>query len=281
VSATAALITAAPATTAPASDRRGFAPSARRLLIPVVLAVAAAWGIGASPADAASTDSVVPAAAKAPGVKSGIDVSHWQPRIDWPRVARSGIDFAIAKATEGTNFVDETYARNARQARAAGIRFTAYHFARPGRSLRSARRQADFFVRHARLKPQDLVPALDLERSGGLSSARLEHWVLAFLHRVERRLHVKPMVYTSPGFWKGNMADSRAIVRAGYRVLWVAHYGTRRPEVPASRWNGHGWTIWQWTKCGQVSGITGCVDRDALSGVRLRDLTIAALRTRR
>jgi lysozyme len=250
----------------------------RRLSISCLLVAGAIAALGTVSVDASS---VGPAAARAPGVRRGIDVSHWQGYIDWPAVYRGGIRFAVAKATDGGGMVDVTYARNSSNARRAGIKFTAYHFARPSRSSGSARRQADFFVNHARLQQRDLVPALDLEVSNGLGPVTLQRWALAFLRRVEYRTGVKPMLYTSPGFWTGNMANTRAIARAGFRVLWVAHYGTPRPSVPASRWNGHGWTIWQWTKCGHVSGIRGCVDRDALSGVALKSLTIAAQRKAR
>lgn len=247
----------------------------RRLSISLLLVAGALASVGSLSVDAAS---IVPAGARAPGVRHGIDVSHWQGRINWSRVRASGIQFAIAKVTEGTNFVDGMYSRNARMARAAGLLFTAYHFAQPSGGVRNAQAQADFFVRHAKLGPRDLVPAIDIETSNGLGPAALQRWVLAFLKRVHGRLGVKPMIYTSPGFWTGNMANTQAIVRAGYRVLWVAHYDTARPSVPAQRWNGRGWTIWQWTKCGHVSGISGCVDRDALGGVGLKKLTIRAQR---
>jgi hypothetical protein len=34
---------------------------------------------------------------------AGIDVSHYQPNINWPKVAAAGIKFAYMKATEGTS----------------------------------------------------------------------------------------------------------------------------------------------------------------------------------
>lgn len=245
----------------------------RRLSLSILLVAGLVAATGTLSADASS---VVPTDARAPGVRRGIDVSHWQGHIGWYHVRRSGVKFVIAKATEGNKSVDHTYRRNAKMARRVGIPFTAYHFARPSRVAGSAVAQADFFLAYAKLQSGDLVPALDLERAGGLGPVALQRWVLAFLRRVEKRLGVKPMVYTSPGFWTGPMNNTRTIAKAGYRVLWVAHYGTARPSVPARRWNGSGWTIWQWTKCGHVDGIRGCVDRDALTGVRLANLTISA-----
>lgn len=248
---------------------------ARRLSISLVLGVAVLTAIGSAGTDASSS---VPAAVRTHGLLTGIDVSHWQGRINWPRVQRAGVRFVIAKATDGLSGADGRYHRNARMARRAGLMFTAYHFARPAGGVANAQAQADFFVARAKLQSSDLVPALDLETTGGLGHVALERWVLAFLNRVQHRLGVKPMVYTSPGFWTGAMANTRAIVRAGYRVLWVAHWDTAHPSVPAKRWNGNGWTIWQWTKCGRIAGIRTCVDRDAISGVVLKTLTLAVQR---
>jgi len=208
------------------------------------------------------------------GHKLGIDVSHWQSFIRWRRVAAHGIDFAIAKATDGTWMVDHWYERNRRRAERNGIRFTAYHFARPGRAYGDAVAEADFFLKHADLRGGNLVPALDIEDAGGLRPAALRTWILTWLHRVEKRLGVKPMIYTSPGFWTGRVGNSRRIAQQGYKVLWLAHYQTNRPSVPARRWDGNGWTFWQWTECGRVRGVQGCIDRNYYSGGKLRDLTI-------
>ncbi|MFN8619552.1 MAG: glycoside hydrolase family 25 protein [Chloroflexota bacterium] len=211
-------------------------------------------------------------------VRHGIDVSHWQGRIDWAKVARSGIDFVIAKATEGTWMLDPTYARNRAEAHRYGIRFSAYHYANPSRKRGDAKREADFFVKHAHLRGRDLVPALDLEEDGGLGSGELRRWTLQFLHRVEQRTGVRPMLYTSPGFWSGEVGDSTSLVRHGFDLLWLSHWGVRRPDVPADRWGRNGWTMWQWTARGRVPGITGFVDRDVYSGPRLSHLTIRAQR---
>src|SRR5919201_252860 len=62
---------------------------------------------------------------------TGIDVSHWNGQIGWLEVGAADYDFAFAKATEGKTFTDATYPVNRSGAGAAGIRFGAYHFARP------------------------------------------------------------------------------------------------------------------------------------------------------
>lgn len=211
----------------------------------------------------------------------GVDVSHWQGEVDWAAVAGSGVRFAILKATEGRTLVDDRYQANRAEATAAGLVVTAYHFARPDGRADDPVVEADHFVDTAGLGAGDIVPALDLEVTGGLSTDALIRWTTAWLERVRERLGVRPMIYSSPGFWKSAMGDTRAFADAGYRFLWVAHWTPNsQPTVPADNWGGQGWTFWQWTSCARVSGITGCVDGDRyngtdLSAVLIRKLSVA------
>ncbi|MDP8905212.1 MAG: glycoside hydrolase family 25 protein [Chloroflexota bacterium] len=203
----------------------------------------------------------------------GIDVSHWQGYVRWRDVRRVGVAFAIVKATEGQLFVDSRYARNRSKADALGLPFSAYHFARPDRTYRDAVREANHFVRTAKLAGRHLLPVLDLEVTGGLTRRELIGWVRKWLSQVESRLGVKPMIYTSPAFWRDRMGDTRWFADNGYR-LWIAHWHVNKPRVPAANWGGRGWTLWQVTNCARVAGIRGCVDGDFHRGLDLRPLLI-------
>jgi hypothetical protein len=189
-------------------------------------------------------------------------------------VAASGQRFAIAKATDGRTFDDPNYAINKAGAEANGIAFTAYHFARPDDTFEDAIAEADHFVDVAQLGPGNLIPALDIERTGGLTQAEVTTWILTWLDRVTERLGVRPMVYTSPNGWDVRTGDTTAVADAGYTVLWVAHWGVSEPRVPAQNWSGNGWTFWQYGSCGSVPGIEGCVDVDWYDGASFDPVTI-------
>jgi len=223
---------------------RGFAGSSRR-------------------ADASGPSTV---AAQPAGALPGIDVSHHQDVIDWVAVAASGQRFAIAKATEGRTYIDPMYATNKAGAEANGIAFGAYHFARPDDTPNDAILEADHFVQTAGLAPGNLIPALDIERTGGLSQVEVTQWILDWLGRVTELLGVRPMVYTSPAGWGTRTGDTTAVADAGYTVLWVAHWGVDEPRLPADDWSGNGWTFWQYGNCGAIPGIQGCVDVDWFGG---------------
>ena len=210
------------------------------------------------------------------GALPGIDVSHHQGLIDWSEVAGSGQRFAFAKATEGSTFVDPNYAFNKSGAEMSGVLFGAYHFARPDGATNDAIVEADHFVDVAQLEPGNLIPVLDIERTGGLSQAQVTQWILDWLNRVTERIGVRPMIYTSPNGWQTRTGNTTAVAAAGYTVLWVAHWGVSAPTVPAGNWNGNGWTFWQYGNCGAVAGIDGCVDVDWYETASFDPVTIPA-----
>ena len=255
--------------------RRHARSAARRAVVATTLALLLAATAMPGTSAAAIRDRAISAApaSDAPGaILEGIDVSHWQGTIDWTKVAGASKKFAIIKATDGQVqsdgklYTDPLYATNHANAKAAGLWTGAYHFARPGANAGDAALEADFFAARVNLGVGDLVPALDLEDSGGLSIAALQTWVKAFLDEVTAKTGARPMIYTSPAFWKKYMGDSQALADAGYKTLWVAHWGVSSPTVPANNWGGHGWTFWQYTSDGSVAGIAGRVDLDRFNG---------------
>lgn len=220
--------------------------------------------------------SVAPPPPPAGSWLEGVDVSHWQGTINWASVAGAGKRFAVIKATESTTYVDDKYATNHANARANGIRTGAYHFAQPSTTSGDAKAEADWFVGHMNLLPGDLNPALDLEQSNGLSVSALQAWVKTFLDEVYLKTGIRPMIYTSPSFWRTYMGDTRSIADAGYSILWVAHWGVTSPSVPGSNWGGKGWTFWQYSSNTTVPGISGDVDHDRYNGTDLTKVTYKA-----
>jgi lysozyme len=183
----------------------------------------------------------------------GIDVSHHQGAIDWSRVARSDVAFAILKATEGGDHVDDTFARNLDGARAAGLAVGAYHFftfCRPG-----AEQAANFLQAVPRDKPL-LPPIVDIEFPGNCAArpsvADLQRELTAFLAPVEAAFGRPAVVY---------MLDDAA-----------QQYGAAVPE--RQRWvrslvwppGGGDWLLWQYHNAGHVDGIGGEVDLNVLRG---------------
>jgi GH25 family lysozyme M1 (1,4-beta-N-acetylmuramidase) len=208
----------------------------------------------------------------------GLDVSQWQGTIDWTQVAAAGKRFALIRASAGNLTDDPKYAANRAGAKAAGLKVAAYHFGNPCNSplfpppcniIGDALDEAHHFLRMATPVSGELLPILDIEVSNGLTTAELQTWVSTWLEEVRAVSGLKAMIYASPNFWTTSMGDTTAFVAAGYNFLWIAHWGVTTPRVPAANWGGKGWTFWQYTSCGSVPGISGCVDLDRYKGPTL------------
>ncbi|MBV9110138.1 MAG: glycoside hydrolase [Gemmatimonadetes bacterium] len=195
----------------------------------------------------------------------GIDVSHYQGRIDWTAVEGDGVGFAFVKATEGTSFVDPAFRRNWDALGETRILRGAYHRFRPGRD---AVAQAEHFLAVARIGEGALPPVLDVEATDGVSDARLVRGVRAWLAAVEQRTGVRPVVYTKPGFRRAHLGNA-----LDDYPLWIAEYGVDSPSHPR-------WTFWQHSERGRVAGIAKPVDLDRFNGshAELRELASASSR---
>ncbi|RWK08068.1 MAG: lysozyme [Mesorhizobium sp.] len=191
----------------------------------------------------------------------GIDVSHHQGKVDWPRVAADDVAFAIIKATEGGDYVDDAFAENLRQARAAGLAVGAYHFftfCRPGAD------QARNFISAVPSGEQLLPPVVDIEFHGNCprrpSPAELNTELLAFLGPVEAAYGKPAIIY---------ITDEMA-------PTYSAHLAVRQRWLRSVRGplNEDDWVYWQYLDTGRVDGIDGDVDLNVLKGgpARLTEL---------
>lgn len=199
----------------------------------------------------------------------GIDISHYQGHIDWELLRNAMIEkcpvrFVLIKATEGTSRIDPMFKENFSQALDYGFIRGAYHF---WSNKSSARDQAYFFLRNVRLKDGDLPPVLDIEhKPADVSVEKFQRDVLTWLHIVEDRYHVKPIIYT---YYKFKTAYLNNEVFDDY-PYWIAHY-----YVDKVQYSGK-WKFWQHTDAGRLPGIKGYVDFNIYNGsfYDLKKLTI-------
>ena len=203
----------------------------------------------------------------------GIDVSGYQPVVDWSAVARSGISFAFIKCTEATAFRDRSFAQHWPDAKRAQLLRGAYHFFRP---KLDPVLQAQHFLSFLS-DPGELPPVLDVEVTDGVPGTKLIAGVRAWVSVVSARLG-RPLIYTSPGFW-GSLTNSEEV--AAITDLWVGAWTT---NVPIGLGGWPKWNFWQHTNKAQVSGIhaPNGLDADYFNGslTELRAYSAAFLRAR-
>jgi lysozyme len=185
------------------------------------------------------------------GLDAVIDISHLSYVTDFNLMRRhSGVLGVIHKASEGGDWVDQSYAERRPQAEAAGILWGAYHF---GSHQYSGADQARAFLAAARPGPKTLL-ALDFEPndrhpSNTMTIAQAEE----FVRTVYQATGKLPLVYTHPAWANGNVYGTAGI-SLGQAIspqsilaqcdLWLVDYRDQ-PEMPWA-WSRRGWKLWQY-----------------------------------
>ena len=182
-----------------------------------------------------------------------LDVSSYQPTVDWSAVAASGVAAVYTKATEGVTWNDSSFASHVQGAQSAGLPVGAYHFAHP--ESNDPTDEAKHFVAALQSCSTGLMPVIDLESptsAGFLTGPQVVAWVQTFINYVEAQTGSKVMLYT--GAWYADLFDLSGL---GNIPLWVSAYGVSSPSQFAD-WTSY--LMWQYTDTATVSGISGNVD---------------------
>jgi lysozyme len=190
-------------------------------------------------------------------VVHGIDVSVYQGNIDWPAVKGSGIDFAIARVSDGS-YHDTKFDQNWPGMKAAGLIRGVYQFFEPGQDPSA---QADLVIQKVgMLGPGDLPCVLDVEATGGQSAGTIAANIHTWFDKITAGTGKKPFIYTGKYFWKDNVGSNPDFVDT---PLWLAAYVSPCPNTP-DPWTS--WTMWQYSSTGSIPGISGNVDLDEYNG---------------
>jgi GH25 family lysozyme M1 (1,4-beta-N-acetylmuramidase) len=91
-----------------------------------------------------------------------IDVSHWDPSVDWKILKSHNVLSAIVKATDGHNGFNKLFNTHCDGAKAEGMVLGAYHFFRPWIDKASIEKQAQFLLDKIASQQIKFI-ALDLE----------------------------------------------------------------------------------------------------------------------
>lgn len=189
----------------------------------------------------------------------GIDISHYQGKIDWEQLKNAMIEgcpvrFVIIKSTEGASRLDDHFRENFNQVRDYGFIRGVYHF---WSNKSSAREQAYYFLDKVHLTEGDLPPVLDIEHKPADKSVDVfQRDVLTWLHIVEDKYHAKPIIYT---YYKFKEKYLSAPVFDDY-PYWIAHYYVDKVQYQGK------WKFWQHTDAGKLPGIKGYVDFNIYNG---------------
>ncbi len=194
----------------------------------------------------------------------GIDVSHYQGRINWNEVSRDPqVTYVYLKATEGAAMVDDTYQYNFQECKRMGLKVGSYLFFRPNVS---AKVQFDLFVSRVDTKKQDLLPMVDVEVTKGASIEVMQARLIELCELLEKEYGKKPLIYTGRNFYN-NYIHSNPRLR-GYKYF-IAAYSPIEPTLTGNS----DYVMWQYSSTGSVRGIRGNVDMSRfVGGHTIRDI---------
>ena len=196
---------------------------------------------------------------KEASTETWIDVSRFQEKINWSKVADDGIDAAIIRLgyrgySKGDIMDDDTYEYNIDGALDNGLKVGVY-FLTQATSDSEAEEEAEYVLDHIRGYRLDCPIVLDVELVGGddgrgnaLSMEERTQYAITFLERIEAAGY-DTCIY-------GNLKTFLLMLdmeKLEDRSKWFAGY-TETPYFP------YAMDMWQYTDTGRVDGISGDVD---------------------
>lgn len=181
----------------------------------------------------------------------GIDVSHWQGRIDFDKVKSQGYSFVMINAGYGKYISqkDENFEKNYAAARKAGLNIGTYWYSY-ALTEADALAEAKTFLEAVKGKMFEYPLAFDIEDASQseLPNAAINKIIEAFCDYLESNGYYAA-VYSYANFFKRKVSDS---VKSRYDI-WVAHFDVAKPAI-----SNYG--MWQYTSKGTVNGVSDRCD---------------------
>ncbi len=193
----------------------------------------------------------------------GIDVSTWNGTIDWNRVAKSGVSYAIIRCgfrgtTVGGLVADNKFEANVKNAQAAGIKVGIYFFSQATTEAEAVEEASTCLTMIDVYKVKPTYPIfIDIEgagagaRAANLNKSQRTAVAKAFCKTITNSGY-KAGVYSNKS-WLTNNIDTASLT--GY-TIWLAQYA-QSPTYTATRYD-----LWQYSDAGSIAGISGKVDLD-------------------
>lgn len=206
-----------------------------------------------------STQAVSPAKKYADCIiQKGIDVSYHNGTINWKKVKKDGVDFAIIRVgyrgyENGKLAMDVKALENMKNANAAGVPIGVYIFSQ-AISSKEAIQEADYIISKIKNYKIDLPVVLDFEYvavgvgrlyKAKLSKSEATSVCTSFCKRV-KDLGYTPMVYASKSMYED---ETYAADISQQYPIWMAHYTKGTTDYAGE------YEYWQYSSSGTVDGI--------------------------
>lgn len=184
----------------------------------------------------------------------GIDLSTYQKNVDYSKLKKQGIDFAIIRCGYGKDFnqKDNMFEEHYKGLQEAGIKVGVYHYSYCT-SLENSTKEAKYCLELIKGKEFDLPVFYDLEDrlTKVLGKNTITKIALNFCRIIEEAGY-KAGVYANLD-WFTNYIDKYALIDEGYKI-WLAQWQVSKPTA------NFPYQFWQYTNSLKIDGIKGKVD---------------------
>lgn len=191
-------------------------------------------------------------------MKRGIDVSHYQKKIDWAKVKKV-VEFSILKVGEGryTNQKDEYFERNYAECKRLEIPVGVFSYAY-AQSVSEAKEEARRVIEWLNGRDLDLPVYYDMEDSKmqKLGKIQLTEIAIAFCREIEKAGYWAG-IYANL-YWYNKCLDTERLKKMF--TLWIAHVDNTENQT---KYEGQ-FDMFQYSWHGKVDGIIADVDMDVM-----------------
>ena len=188
----------------------------------------------------------------------GIDVSEFQGSIDWAKVKKDGVEFAILKLGNiydaQSNYKDSKFDTNYKEAKKRGIKIGAYIY-NYCNTVNTLKKGLEWAIGKLNGKKLDLPLYLDMEDKDiqGETVATLTNQCNEFAKYVKSKGY-QAGVYANANWLKNELDTDKFDEDLS---IWVAQFKVNKPQIDNP-------DIWQYASDGRVSGINGNCDMNYL-----------------
>lgn len=184
----------------------------------------------------------------------GVDVSKWQGNIDWKKVSKTDVDFAIIRCGFGDNLTsqdDAYWEKNVQGCIKYGIPFSTYLYSY-AKNKTQAKSEANHVLRMLNGRDVCFPIYYDMEESAQASLGKTKVGQIAnkFISTITAQGY-KAGVYASLNWWDSYIPSS--VSGSSEISKWVAQWSS------TCKYKGS-YNMWQCTSNGKVNGISGRVD---------------------
>lgn len=194
----------------------------------------------------------------------GIDVAKWNGIIDWAKVKKAGVEFAVLKVIDKSNKTESSFVRNYAGASAQRLPLDVYNYLYT--TTEAAAREAAKAVVNALAGRKIGKVWADAEdaclKNKGIQLIRILNSYKAVIEAAGYEFGV----YTGLSFYNSYIKPYKAYIDCDF---WIARYPSTRNmtiamDPPASKKPAICHNLWGWqhSSRGRVPGISGYVDMD-------------------